>query len=357
MIRIILLSALIAASGASSLRSGFWNSVYEPEITAAEPCRGGDCKQAIIDMADVATHMRVGGEEGDSPKPDCFKGLFWMQGNPMSDDVASFYGAKFENMCDGDNMRVGDHQCQKGWPKKFTTKATNSSKSGDASHLSGAGTDTMLKYVMQVRVANPEVWTWHNDFKGKTGYRGVGAAGLVYQFECDEKAAQCQIGGTCNIRPRFSTWGLGKLGSLAPMQFWMTMQEDPLAPKTGVIWERRSALFGLSKHRHTYRLRRIVDKNSKPLGGVKPKGVKGGKKGPFQAYLGCVEAGDPKFQKLGEKATCTVDKENDSTPIPPSFMGRNMALSDKDKKAAISEIASGNWDMFGTKEGGVPQVD
>ena len=90
-------------------------------------------------------------------------------------------------------------------------------------------------------------------------------------------------GGTCNIRPRFSTWGAGWLGAAAPMQFWMTLTEDPVAKKAGstkgIIWQRRSTVFGISKARHTYQFRRIVDDEGKQVAGT------------WDEYTGQVEAG------------------------------------------------------------------
>ena len=156
-----------------------------------------------------------------------------------------------------------------------------------------------------------------SDFKGKLGWNAVNAVGLTYQFECDDKAAKCELGGTCNIRARLASWG--PLASLMPMQFWMTMQKDPLAKDAtkGIIWERRSTALGVSSLRHTYKFRRIVD------------GAGTHVEGPWEAYQGCVEAGDK-----GEKK-CEVPGEKDkSSAIPASFM----PMDGTDDESAVSTL-------------------
>eukprot|EP00947_MAST-08B_sp_MAST-8B-sp1_P001134 g1134.t1 len=201
---------------------------------------------------------------------------------------------------------------KRGWPKKF--KKT----------IEGKESDTQLKHVMQVRVSNPDVWTWHTDLKGKAGYAAVKAAGLVYQFECDDKAISCQTGGVCNIRARLSSWWAGPLAKLMPMNFWMVHTPDPLNDKNGLIWERRSTLKGVAEGLglHLYKFRKITDANKKPI------------EGPYQAYLGCVEAG-----KAGKKK-CTVPGEgkDKATAIPESFLPMDKP-SDKDL-AALKEHES-----------------
>jgi len=115
-------------------------------------------------MTKVDTSMDVGGAQGDEERPACFNGLWWMQGNPASDDVASFYGSEWQSM-----------EGKKGWPKPFKKAHSKKEAKDAATEVEGAGSETELKYVMQVRVANPNVWTWHSDFKGKTGFKAVRA--------------------------------------------------------------------------------------------------------------------------------------------------------------------------------------
>ena len=56
------------------------------------------------------------------------------------------------------------------------------------------------------------------------------------------------------------------------MQFWMTLTEDPVAKKAGstkgIIWQRRSTIFGISKFRHTYQFRRLVDDEGAKVDGT-----------------------------------------------------------------------------------------
>ena len=97
------------------------------------------------------------------PSPSC--PTRWMQGNPASDDVASFFGSKWQNMV----KRGTGH----GWPKTFKKEHSKDEAKGAPTEVDGAGSDTVLKYVMQVRVANPNVWTWHKDWKGQAGFKAV----------------------------------------------------------------------------------------------------------------------------------------------------------------------------------------
>ena len=105
----LIFTTLLALGQGERLGQKWGGNVYDPPITAANPCAEGEpCKNKDINMLEVDKLMLSGGGEGDSDKPSCFKGLFWMQGNPASDDVASFYGSKFEDMSG-----------KPGWPKKF----------------------------------------------------------------------------------------------------------------------------------------------------------------------------------------------------------------------------------------------
>ena len=152
-------------------------------------------------------------------------------------------------------------------------------------------------------------------------------------------------GGTCNIRPRFSTWGAGWLGAAAPMQFWMTLTEDPVAKKAGstkgIIWQRRSTFFGISKARHTYQFRRIVDDKGKQIAGTwaeyKGQVVAGKIPESFVPFLKEMDQGgekNTKMKKVLEEVVEGVEISGENLDEAASTKSKEPAATVRFKKTA-----------------------
>ncbi|HYX34386.1 MAG TPA: hypothetical protein VE954_14880 [Oligoflexus sp.] len=89
---------------------------------------------------DVIEHMIVGSD--DTNTPENLQGLWWMDGNPLPDEVVSFAGTKWEEVVE-DGELVG--------------------------------------YVGTLPVYDQAVWTWHDSPEGRAVYKAVLKAKLVYK--------------------------------------------------------------------------------------------------------------------------------------------------------------------------------
>ena len=193
-------------------------------------CDEGKCELYEIDSLQVDKEMA--GADGYHGVPENLQGLFWMEGNPASDEVASF-GASPWTFSDG---LLGEHAV-------------------DAS----------------IPVYGNSMWSWHADSHGKTAFKLVSKVRLHYHFKCNSAVDHCDIAIESNV----AGIKVGVPGFVA--SFSMTMCTDDnkdlphmakcLSDSTGdkgeAMWIRHSAL-GKGIIKHQYMLRRIVF-NSKRL--------------------------------------------------------------------------------------------
>eukprot|EP00939_MAST-03C_sp_MAST-3C-sp1_P004344 g4344.t1 len=170
----------------------------------------------------------------DSGIPLSLQGLFWMEGNPAPDDIASFGGS---------------------------TWAFN-----DFDGVDEASVDA------EISVYGNRVWSWHDNKLGRATYKKAAMSKLTYNFHCNEAVDHCLI--TISTKRRFMG-GVGKiLSGVADFTMDRCTDEmirgdgDPIegmercrdAPSsTGVVWIRKSKIFGGILPEHQYLLRQIVD--------------------------------------------------------------------------------------------------
>lgn len=94
--------------------------------------------------------------------PEFLHGLWWMRGNPASDEVASFVSSEWKRCAKADGsdcVPVG-----KSWPT-----------AGDAKKGTPYGTAI-------IKVYGTGRWSWHYDVLGRTVYKGAHASCLTYRF-------------------------------------------------------------------------------------------------------------------------------------------------------------------------------
>jgi hypothetical protein len=109
----------------------------------------------------------------DSNVPPEFSGLWWMDGNPASDYVASFGRSSWQSVADG-------YSC-------VSATLTNQQDASTHNCLGG----------MDLNVYDENVWSWHDEALGKIVYGGALGVELTYKFECggddNGKVTYCQI--------------------------------------------------------------------------------------------------------------------------------------------------------------------
>ena len=93
--------------------------------------------------------------------PPEFSGLWWMDGNPASDYVASFGRSDWQTVVDGYTCKAG-------------STLTNQ-QSGDTFPCIGG---------MDLNVYDENIWSWHDEALGKLVYSGALGTQLTYTFEC-----------------------------------------------------------------------------------------------------------------------------------------------------------------------------
>lgn len=145
----------------------------------------------------------------DTSTPPSLQGLWWMDGNPASDEVLSFAGATFSPIED-DGKVVG--------------------------------------YEALIPVYEEGIWSWHDTFKGRLTYRAVEASKLVYRATFNEDFTHS------DVEPVVGPLSL-KIPQSVALSFTMTqISEDE--------WVRDSLLLGQT---HQYVMRQIVDGNGNRL--------------------------------------------------------------------------------------------
>jgi hypothetical protein len=183
---------------------------------------------------DTASAMVFPDENGDNADgtsvPPEFAGLWWMDGNPASDYVASFGRSNWQSVADD------GYVCQ-------NAKITNSANDEEFNCLGG----------MDIPVYDDSNWSWHDEALGHFVYGAVLGVQLTYTFECggDDggKLTYCQVYPNAAI----PVTAAGSWISVPPslVSFDMTRAGDDL-------WIRNSYIAGLDSFPHNYYLKRIT---------------------------------------------------------------------------------------------------
>lgn len=154
---------------------------------------------------DIDQVLVIGSDETNTP--ESLQGLWWMDGNPLPDEVISFASAQFEPKTD-DNGN--------------------------------------LFYEAAVAVYDSNIWSWHDTLAGRSLYRVVESQKLTYILRFNEDFT------SASIIPRIKP--VAVLGSLTiPQSMLITFDLNKLNEDE---WSRDTVLFGQES---SYRFRRIVD--------------------------------------------------------------------------------------------------
>jgi len=131
-----------------------------------------------FDTKDTASKMEFpdanGNNAGGKKVPPEFAGLWWMDGNPASDYVASFGRSDWKTVADDGYVCVN-------------------------AELHNAQHDSTMPCLggMDLPVYDQNVWSWHDEALGRTVYGAVLGVQLTYKFECggddNGKLTYCQI--------------------------------------------------------------------------------------------------------------------------------------------------------------------
>ncbi len=169
-------------------------------------------KLISVDHKDVIEHMIVGSDETNTPEN--LQGLWWMNGNPLADEVVSFAGVKWEEIAENGEV-VG--------------------------------------YVGTLPVYDQAVWTWHDSVAGRALYKAVLDAKLVYKARFNKDFTSGVV--TPTLQPGH------KLFEIMPSKLLEFRMEQVDANE----FARDSTIFTLES---SYRFRRIVDGKGQKLDDV-----------------------------------------------------------------------------------------
>ena len=162
-------------------------------------------KLQSVPHENIEEHILIGSDETGTPKN--LQGLWWMDGNPLADEVVSFASAQIEPIYEDEEL---------------------------------------TGYKANIPVYDEGIWSWHDSFGGRLLYRAVENSRLVYEgiFDID-----FTHGEVTPIIKLFSVFPELQIPQSMIVNFSMTqVSEDE--------WSRDSVLFG---DEHQYRFRRIVD--------------------------------------------------------------------------------------------------
>ncbi len=160
---------------------------------------------ASVPHANIDQYLVVGSEATGTPEN--LQGLWWMDGNPLADEVVSFAGVDFEEIIED---------------------------------------GTLVGYRAEIPVYDEGIWSWHDTLAGKFLYSLVLIQRLVYVGIFNADLTYGEV--TPTIRP---------LTVLPKVEIPRSMLIDfTMSQVTDDEWSRDSVLFGQSS---SYRFRRIVD--------------------------------------------------------------------------------------------------
>lgn len=158
-----------------------------------------------VPHAELIEHLVPGSDATDTPAP--LQGLWWMDGNPLPDEVVSFAGTKFEALKE-DGVVVG--------------------------------------YEAYAPVYDEGVWSWHDSREGKLLYGAVKKFKLVYHIVFNADFTQGEVTPTLDLLP-------GPLKSEIPQSMLLKFSMKQVSP---VEYSRDSIIAGRPS---AYRFRQIVD--------------------------------------------------------------------------------------------------
>lgn len=174
----------------------------------------GDYQMISIPHEEIDSHLVIGSDETETPEN--LQGLWWMDGNPLADEVLSFSGVTFkEIIVDGEVV----------------------------------GHEGLLP------VYDEAVWSWHNSLQGKGLYSFVNKSKLVYlaRFNKDFTFGK--------IIPTFKP-----IGFLPPVGIKEALVDFEMTQINADEWSRDSQALGMQQAKSQYRFRRIVAGNGQRLG-------------------------------------------------------------------------------------------
>ncbi|MBC7658267.1 MAG: hypothetical protein H7249_01010 [Chitinophagaceae bacterium] len=157
-----------------------------------------------IPLRDIDHQMAIGSDVTGTPKN--LQGLWWMDGNPMADEVMSF----------------------------ASTEWTDILKDGE-----------VVGHTASIPVYDQGVWSWHDSFAGRCMYEWALGAHLRYNLSFNEDFTDGHV--TPEIKPFAMRHGMKPSGHFVEF----TMVKVPANE-----YRRDSTIGGRTR---TYRLRRIVD--------------------------------------------------------------------------------------------------
>ncbi len=158
--------------------------------------KGYEIQEIPSDLADT---IMVPGSDADG-LPERLQGIFWMDGNPLPDELISFANSN--------------------WNEEEKTLA--------------------------IKVYSNDVWSWHNNPAGRSLYELALFGELTYEFKFNDDLT------LMNITPVLTVGG----HRLSPPEFLLKFGSRYVDDK---LWLRDSAFFGQPVG--TYNLRRVIDQN------------------------------------------------------------------------------------------------
>lgn len=172
----------------------------------------GDYQMISVPHADIDSHLVIGNDETETPEN--LQGLWWMDGNPMADEVMSLGGVAFKELIvDGEVV----------------------------------GHEGLLP------VYDERVWSWHNSLQGKGLYSFVNKSKLVYLLRFNKDFTFGKIIPT--FRP---------IAFLPPVGIQEALVDFEMTQVNEDEWSRDSQAFG-KQAKGQYRFRRIVAGNGQRL--------------------------------------------------------------------------------------------
>lgn len=184
--------------------------------------------------ADSMDYAKTDGTSLSGSVPPEFAGLWWMDGNPASDYVASFGRSNWQSVADGyecENSKLINAGLEEGDPNR------------EIDCLGG----------LDINVYDENIWSWHDESLGRLVYGAVLGVQLTYTFECggddNGKLTYCQVFPNAAIPVTAGGSWISVPPSL--VSFDMTRANDDL-------WIRNSYIAGLSNFPHNYYLKNIV---------------------------------------------------------------------------------------------------
>lgn len=188
------------------------SNILALSLLFSAPAFAGNYQLVSVPHSEVDAHMTIGTDATGTPKN--LQGLWWMNGNPLADEVVSFAGTQWETITDADGEITG--------------------------------------YVGTLPVYDEGVWSWHDSAAGRLLYTVVLKTKLVYVATFNKDFTYGQV------KPTFQPIGvLPKIEIPPSMLVNFTMNQV-----SSEEFSRDSVVLGQPSQ---YRFRRIVDADGNRL--------------------------------------------------------------------------------------------